>query len=313
MSHTRQLQDYSLSGIGSVVGESCEIVIPTPSRALRNPIVKSEPSVATVPVRKRLAIPKARRKYLRRKYKIERLIGCGLLVPAAPVILGICLIVKLTSRGPGLYSQVRVGLNGRKYEILKIRTMRTDAESDGVARWCVKNDPRITRLGSFLRKVHLDELPQLINVAKGEMVLVGPRPERPAICEKLANEIDRYYDRVQVKPGITGLSQINLPPDETLDDARRKQMLDLQYIAEANAWLDLRMIAVTLLRMFGVRGDRVNHLMRLCRKSILADLEVVKNPEPKDSDDKFCDRKRADSNNGSQAFQRPSNPPRKPR
>jgi lipopolysaccharide/colanic/teichoic acid biosynthesis glycosyltransferase len=258
-------------------------------------------------------MPLARRRYLHRKYKIERAIGFGLLVPAAPVILGICLIVKLTSRGPGLYRQVRVGHNGQEYEILKIRTMRTDAESDGVARWCVKNDPRITRLGSFLRKVHLDELPQLINVAKGEMVLVGPRPERPSICEKLAKDIERYYDRVQVKPGITGLSQINLPPDETLDDARRKQILDLQYIAEANAWLDLRMIAATALRMCGVRGDRVTKMMRLCRKTLLTDNAIADTSPLRRQADLENDADCVIVDDGGQSVPRRPNLPRRPR
>jgi|GEM_PF-649229 len=211
-------------------------------------------------------------RYLQRKYCAERILGCLLLVPAAPVILLVCLIVKLTSRGPALYRQVRLGHNRKSYEILKIRTMRLDAEADGIARWCVKQDPRITPLGRFLRKVHLDELPQLINVARGEMVLVGPRPERPQIAERLAEDIDGYYDRLSIKPGITGLAQINLPPDETLEDARRKQLLDLQYIREANHWLDFRMLAATGLRMCGISGDRVTKLMRLCRKSLLAEL-----------------------------------------
>lgn len=214
----------------------------------------------------------SRQSYLRRKYMLERVLGCLLLLPTAPVILFVCLLVRLTSKGPALYRQVRLGHNLVSYEILKIRTMRLDAEADGVARWCVKRDPRVTALGRFLRKVHLDELPQLINVARGEMVLVGPRPERPQIAERLAEDIDGYYERLSVKPGITGLAQINLPPDETLDDARRKQLLDLQYIQEANWWLDLRMLAATGLRMCGISGDRVTKLMRLCRKSLLVEL-----------------------------------------
>jgi len=295
MSSTGQLQAYLISDVESV-----------------DDVSPDSPGVKTH-IRKPSPIPVARRKYLHRKYKIERAIGCGLLVPAAPVILGICLIVKLTSRGPGLYRQVRVGHNGQEYEILKIRTMRTDAESDGVARWCVKNDPRITRLGSFLRKVHLDELPQLINVAKGEMVLVGPRPERPSICEKLAKDIDSYYDRVQVKPGITGLSQINLPPDETLDDARRKQILDLQYIAEANAWLDLRMIAATALRMCGVRGDRVTKMMRLCRKTLLTDNAIAETSPLGKQSNQENDAQCVIVDEGDQSVPRRPNLPRRPR
>lgn len=214
-------------------------------------------------------IPAPRRRYLQRKYQVERLVACALLLPASPLILVVCLLVKLTSKGPVFYRQVRLGHQRKAYEILKIRTMYIDAEADGVARWCTKNDPRITPLGRVLRKLHLDELPQLVNVVRGEMVLVGPRPERPQISERLAAQIDGYYDRLRVKPGITGLAQINLPPDETLEDARRKQLLDLRYIEEANAWLDFRMVLATALRMCGISGARVTKMMRLCRRSLL--------------------------------------------
>lgn len=216
-----------------------------------------------------------RDRYFARKWIFERLLGSLLLVLAAPLILLLCLLVKTTSKGPGLYRQVRLGYQGRHYAILKIRTMTIDAEADGVARWCTKNDPRITCLGRFLRKFHLDELPQLINVACGDMALVGPRPERPQISAKLAQDIDGYYDRLSVMPGITGLAQINLPPDETLDDARRKQILDLQYIEEAGFWLDVRMLAATGLRMCGIRGDAVTRSMQLCRKAKLDSLAPI--------------------------------------
>jgi hypothetical protein len=112
-------------------------------------------------------------------------------------------------------------------------------------------------------------LPQLLNVAFGEMSLVGPRPERPEICEDLARHIGGYYDRNAVKPGVTGLAQINLPPDETVDDVRRKQILDMHYIAEANWWLDLRMLVATALRMIGIKGELVMKWMGLCRRDLL--------------------------------------------
>ncbi|WP_164101192.1 sugar transferase [Candidatus Laterigemmans baculatus] len=212
--------------------------------------------------------------YWRWKYGFERLLSCLLFIPAAPVILLLCACVKLTSKGPALYRQVRLGLNGQPYEIFKIRTMSIDAEADGVARWCVKNDPRITPLGRIFRKLHLDEFPQLINVVRGEMALIGPRPERPQICAKLATDIENYYDRLRVKPGISGLAQINLPPDETLEDARRKQVLDLLYIEQANLWLDSRMLFATALRVVGIRGGRVMRLMGLCRRSHLTRLPL---------------------------------------
>jgi len=122
-----------------------------------------------------------------------------------------------------------------------------------------------------LRKLHLDELPQLLNVARGEMSLVGPRPERPLICESLAKDIDGYYQRLNVKPGITGLAQINLPPDESLEDVRRKQALDLYYIEQAGFGLELRVLLATAMRVFGVRDTLILRLMRLCRRCLLVE------------------------------------------
>jgi polysaccharide deacetylase family protein (PEP-CTERM system associated) len=208
----------------------------------------------------------ARWNYFRRKYQRERWLGCALLVLALPIILVLSWLVRLHSRGGGFYRQTRVGYRGKHFEILKLRTMHIDAEADGKARWCVKGDPRITSLGRFLRKTHLDELPQLINVARGEMTLVGPRPERPCFVEQLKKEIDGYERRLSVLPGITGLSQINLPPDETIADVRRKQYLDLLYIDETDVWLDLRMLFATLLRMGGIPGEIVIRLLGLRRE-----------------------------------------------
>lgn len=203
--------------------------------------------------------------YFRRKYLVDRVAGVVLLVLASPLIALLILIVRSTSRGPGLYRQLRVGHRGKPFYILKIRSMVQDAERDGKPVWCTKHDPRVTRLGAFLRKVHLDELPQLINVARGEMALVGPRPERPEIIKDLRKEIDGYEKRLSVMPGVTGLAQINLPPDETIEDVRRKQYLDLQYIQEANGWLDFRMLLATGLRMVGIPGSLVTWSLGLKR------------------------------------------------
>ena len=137
----------------------------------------------------------------------------------------------------------------------KIRTMRLDAEAETGPVWAKANDPRITRLGRFLRKLHLDELPQLINVVKKEMSLIGPRPERPEIAAVLAEDIPGYTDRLVVLPGVTGLAQINLPPDSTLDDVRRKLVLDMKYIKQAGPWLDARILMSTFARMVGVPGE----------------------------------------------------------
>ena len=203
--------------------------------------------------------------FLRRKYFVERFAGMGLLVIASPMILFLIVLVRVTSPGPAIYRQLRVGYRGKPFHILKIRSMVHDAEKDGKPVWCKTRDPRVTRLGAFLRKVHLDELPQLVNVARGEMALVGPRPERPEIVADLRREIANYEQRLSVMPGVTGLAQINLPPDQTIDDVRRKQFLDLQYIREANGWLDFRMITATSLRLIGFPGTTVMWLLALKR------------------------------------------------
>jgi lipopolysaccharide/colanic/teichoic acid biosynthesis glycosyltransferase len=211
----------------------------------------------------------SKRRYFRHKYLVDRCLGGLLLVLSSPLTLSLYVLVRLTSPGPGFYRQERVGLNGSTFHIIKLRSMVKNAERPGQAVWCVKNDSRVTWLGRILRKLHLDELPQLWNVTKGEMSLVGPRPERPEICKELALEIDGYYRRNSVKPGVTGLAQINLPPDETIEDVRRKQILDLRYIQEANFWLDARMILATAMRMVGIRGETVIRLMHLCRRQYL--------------------------------------------
>lgn len=214
-----------------------------------------------------------RDRYFRRKWVLDRCVGTTLLVATAPLTMALYGVVRLTSPGPGFYRQERVGLDGKTFLIIKLRSMVKNAERPGQAVWCVKNDSRVTGVGRVLRKLHLDELPQLWNVAKGEMSLVGPRPERPEICEELALQIEDYYRRVSVKPGITGLAQINLPPDETVEDAMRKQILDLHYIDTASPSLDLRMLLATGLRMLGIKGPKVMRMMRLCRRDMVRGLE----------------------------------------
>ncbi|MEO1526299.1 MAG: sugar transferase [Planctomycetota bacterium] len=221
--------------------------------------------------------------YFRRKGLIERVLSGALLLASAPVIVLLIVIVRLTSKGPGIYRQSRVGLHGEEFEVFKLRTMYNDAEADGVAKWAAQGDSRITPVGAFLRKTHLDELPQLWNVVRGEMSLTGPRPERPSICEKLAGHIDDYYRRTAIKPGVTGLAQINLEPDRSIDDVRRKQCLDLHYIETANAWLDLRMLLATVMRMFGLKGSFVMSFMGLCRRGVLEEAGLLNDSgEPRD-------------------------------
>jgi lipopolysaccharide/colanic/teichoic acid biosynthesis glycosyltransferase len=203
--------------------------------------------------------------YLRRKRWADRVLAAILLVPGLPIIGLLVLLVRLTSRGPGIYRQIRLGLHGRHFKMYKIRTMRTDAESGVGAVWTRRRDPRITRVGRVLRKLHLDEFPQLFNVLRGEMSLVGPRPERPEFVCVLAKQIPGYVSRLAALPGITGLAQINLPPDTDLDSVHRKLNLDLEYIEHARASQDLRMLLCTAVRLTGIPGELAMRLFRLRR------------------------------------------------
>jgi lipopolysaccharide/colanic/teichoic acid biosynthesis glycosyltransferase len=175
-----------------------------------------------------------------------------LLVLLGPVILVSMLVVRLSSRGPALYTQTRMGLNGKPFTIYKLRTMVHKCESLTGATWSKPGDPRITAVGRFLRKTHLDELPQLFNVILGHMSLVGPRPERPEFLPQLEQAIPHYRERLLVRPGVTGLAQVQLPPDTDLDSVRLKLAYDLFYVQQANFWLDVRIVLSTALKMAGL-------------------------------------------------------------
>jgi sugar transferase (PEP-CTERM system associated) len=169
-----------------------------------------------------------------------------LLILLSPVMLLTAIAIKLDSRGPVLYRQERVGLQGRSFMCTKFRSMRVDAEMDGVARWATRNDPRITRIGNFLRKSRIDELPQLWSVLTGEMSLVGPRPERPAFVEELKRQIPFYEIRHTVKPGITGWAQVRFQYGSSVEDAKRKHQFDLYYVKNNSLFLDLLVILETV-------------------------------------------------------------------
>ncbi len=186
------------------------------------------------------------------KAPLDFVAACCLLVPAVPLMLLAAVLVKLTSRGPVFYSQTRLGLRGRPYKIFKVRTMYHDCERDSGPKWSTAGDPRITPVGRFLRRAHLDELPQLFNVLRGEMSLVGPRPERPEFVPQLERAIPHYRDRLLVRPGVTGLAQVQLPADTDLESVRRKLTYDLYYVREQGLWLDLRIVLSTALKVFGV-------------------------------------------------------------
>jgi lipopolysaccharide/colanic/teichoic acid biosynthesis glycosyltransferase len=211
-------------------------------------------------------VPAMQTTFFQCKRHVERFIAAVLLALSSPLIAILVLAVKLSSRGPAIYSQIRVGLAGRTFVMYKLRTMRDDAETVSGPRWArAGNDSRITPLGIWLRRLHLDELPQLYNVVRGDMSLVGPRPERPEFVAVLAPQIAGYLDRLQVLPGITGLAQVNLPPDTDLNSVRRKLVLDLEYIESAAVGLELRIIACTLLRLVGLRHGKAVSLLGLTR------------------------------------------------
>ena len=201
--------------------------------------------------------------YFSRKALATRVLGAMMLVITSPLILLLVVLVWCTSAGPGLFRQQRIGKGRREFTMYKIRTMHEDAEKATGPIWCRPADSRITCIGRMLRFLHLDELPQLINIVRGEMDLVGPRPERPGIVSWLEKEIPLYSERLAILPGVTGLAQINLPPDETRDCVRRKLVLDLEYIATASLGLDFRILLCTAMRMMGIRHGRAVRLLRL--------------------------------------------------
>jgi sugar transferase (PEP-CTERM system associated) len=169
-----------------------------------------------------------------------------LLTLAIPVMIVTAIAIRLESRGPVIYRQERVGRGGRPFMCLKFRSMRTDAEKDGVARWALAKDPRVTGIGSFIRKVRIDELPQLINVLRGEMSLVGPRPERPAFVDQLKKDVPFYDLRHSVKPGLTGWAQVRYSYAASLEDARKKLQYDLYYVKNHSLFLDILIILETV-------------------------------------------------------------------
>ena len=162
------------------------------------------------------------------------------------------LLVRLSSRGPAIYTQRRLGLGGKVFTIYKIRTMYQDSERHSGATWSLPGDPRVTPVGRVLRFTHLDELPQLINVLLGEMSLVGPRPERPEFLPKLERALPDYRRRLAVRPGVTGLAQVQQPPDSDLGSVRRKLNYDLYYADHITLWLDVRIVLATGLKCVGV-------------------------------------------------------------
>lgn len=207
-------------------------------------------------------LSRAARGYLAVKVALDMVTALTLLVLTAPLIVLSVLLVKLTSPGPALYSQTRLGRFGRPFTIYKIRTMGHDCESLTGPRWSTAGDTRVTAVGRWLRRTHLDELPQLWNVLRGDMSLVGPRPERPEFVPKLEQAVPHYRKRLQVRPGVTGLAQVQLPPDSDLDSVLIKTAYDLHYIRQIGLVLDTRIAWATFFKLTGLSFDRLRTLFR---------------------------------------------------
>ncbi len=193
----------------------------------------------------------ARNTFERLFKRILDIVASGtLLIITLPVTVIIALIIVLEDGGPPFYRQVRVGLNGKHFEVLKFRSMRCDAEKDGVPRWAAKDDDRVTRIGRIIRKLRIDEIPQIYNVLSGEMSIVGPRPERPEIVADLEDKIAFFKYRHVVKPGITGWAQVNYPYGASVHDAREKLKYDLYYVKNGAIFLDFLILMETVRVVF---------------------------------------------------------------
>jgi sugar transferase (PEP-CTERM system associated) len=192
------------------------------------------------------------------KRTFDILSSLAVLAVTWPLVIGTALAVWLEARGRGpiFYKQIRTGQNGAPFNVIKFRSMRTDAEKDGVARWATANDNRVTRVGKFIRKTRLDELPQLFNVLRGDMSFVGPRPERPEFVKQLSASIPYYAERHRVKPGVTGWAQVCYPYGASEQDAFEKLQYDLYYVKNFSLFMDLMILLQTAEVVLWGKGAR---------------------------------------------------------
>ena len=189
------------------------------------------------------------------KRVIDTVSAAVLLIVTSPLLLATAIAVKLDSPGSALFRQTRVGLNDKEFTLYKFRSMRNDAEKNGAV-WAQENDPRVTRVGKWLRLLRIDELPQLFNVLKGDMSLIGPRPERPEFVHELEEQLPYYYIRHLVRPGITGWAQVNYPYGATVEDALRKLEYELYYVKNMSVFLEAKIVLKTLGVMIFGKGAR---------------------------------------------------------
>ncbi|HEY4076661.1 MAG TPA: TIGR03013 family XrtA/PEP-CTERM system glycosyltransferase [Rhizomicrobium sp.] len=190
------------------------------------------------------------------KRAVDFAVSFAFLVAMLPVIAVTMTAIKLESPGPVFYRQERVGLNGKTFSVWKFRSMRVDAEKEGVPLWASTHDSRVTRVGHFIRKYRIDEIPQIINVLAGDMSFIGPRPERPFFVEELHKKIPYYHLRHRVKPGITGWAQVNYPYGASIEDAKRKLAYDLYYVKKNEVFLDFTILIQTVRVILFTQGAR---------------------------------------------------------
>ncbi|MBP3959234.1 sugar transferase [Gemmata sp. G18] len=258
--------------------------LPTPAPA---PKREPWPEIDRLPADAVVEIPVNLGWYAAAKTVFDYAVALALL-PLALVLMAFAAIaVKITSPGPVFYTQTRVGLNGRKYKIIKIRSMRLNCESVSGIQWSQKGDSRITRVGQIMRVTHIDELPQLFNVLLGHMSLVGPRPERPEVIQAkgLNQLVPGYRHRLRVKPGVTGLAQCQLPADSDVTSVRYKVVYDLYYVGNQSLLLDIRLIVATLFKAVAAGPNTLRRVFFLPDRHDVADgflANIV--PVPDDSE-----------------------------
>jgi lipopolysaccharide/colanic/teichoic acid biosynthesis glycosyltransferase len=263
-SHTKVLSDRSVAVIGKKVAGTEDLGdrLPKTSNSFGSiPSVDGTPPIWMV----------RDDWYTTAKSVADYLVGVVLLVLAIPVMIAAGLLARLTSPGPAIYRQTRVSRNGREFSIIKIRSMRVDCERETGPQWSTPDDPRQTPVGGFLRRTHLDELPQLLNIVRGEMSLIGPRPERPEFITKLEKTIPFYRERERVLPGVTGLAQIQLPPDSDVAEVYRKLACDLYYMRHQSLWLDLRIVIGTALKVVGIPTQVLCRLLAIPSGQVIED------------------------------------------
>jgi lipopolysaccharide/colanic/teichoic acid biosynthesis glycosyltransferase len=235
-------------------------------------------------------LPGRARAYAAIKAIFERFAAALLILLASPLMAVLALLIKRGSRGPVFYSQIRLGRHGRHFRIWKLRTMRHDCEKVTGPVWATANDARVTGIGRILRDTHLDEVPQLWNILRGEMSLIGPRPERPEIAARIEPAVPGFHRRLQVKPGVTGLAQLHLPPDTEVAQVARKLSYDLYYVRNQSLRLDVGILLSTAFHFLAAGSACISRFLlagvsarpAVPLQTAQRDFHVESSPEPAD-------------------------------